>query len=207
MGRRIISILPDKLTYPDTTALWEADLDRIAENDIPLEAFMEKQAEIINSLLAEVKTMKMQVNQDLPICPNCGKPMRLRKGKFGEFWGCTGYPDCKTSAPDKKGKPDFTAKKERRTEKCPCCGKSLRQLKGKFGPFWSCEDHEGCSASFSDHKDKPVVIKCPACDKGYLRRAESKKKKGVYYWYCSDRCSAAPVWDKDGLPDLKGRNA
>ena len=207
MGRRIISILPDKVTYPDTTALWEADLDRIAENDIPLDAFMEKQAEIINSLLAEVKTMKMQVNQDLPICPNCGKPMRLRKGKFGEFWGCAGYPDCKTSAPNKKGKPDFTAKKERRTEKCPCCGKSLRQIKGKFGPFWSCEDHEGCSASFADHKDKPVVIKCPACDKGYLRRAESKKKKGAYYWYCSDRCSAAPVWDKDGLPDLKGRNA
>ena len=118
---------------------------------------MEKQAEIIKALLAEVKTMKMQVNQDLPICSNCGKLMRLRKGKFG--------------------------------------------------PFWSCEDHEGCSASFSDHKDKPVVIKCPACDKGYLRRAESKKKKGAYYWYCSDRCSAAPVWDKGGLPDLKGRNA
>ena len=66
------------------------------------------------------------------------------------------------------------------------------------------EDRERCNASFADHKDKPVVVKCPACDKGYLRRAESKKKKGSYYWYCSDRCGAAPIWDKDGLPDLKG---
>lgn len=28
-------------------------------------------------------------------CPRCGNPLKLRKGKFGEFWGCTGYPDCK----------------------------------------------------------------------------------------------------------------
>ncbi len=29
-------------------------------------------------------------------CPSCQKPMQLRKGKFGPFWGCTGYPGCKT---------------------------------------------------------------------------------------------------------------
>lgn len=28
-------------------------------------------------------------------CPRCGSPLKLRNGKFGEFWGCTGYPDCK----------------------------------------------------------------------------------------------------------------
>lgn len=28
-------------------------------------------------------------------CPRCGNPLKLRNGKFGEFWGCTGYPDCK----------------------------------------------------------------------------------------------------------------
>ena len=204
-GCRVISILPDKITYPDTTALWEADLDRIAENEIPLDTFVGKQVEIINTLLADVKTMKIEVNKDLPVCPNCGKVMRLRKGKYGNFWACTGYPACKTSAPDNKGKPDFAAKKtERLTEKCPCCGKTLRQIKGKFGTFWSCEDRESCNASFADHKDKPVIVKCPACNKGYLRRAESKKKKGSYYWYCSERCGAAPIWDKGGLPDLKG---
>ena len=29
------------------------------------------------------------------ICPDCGKDMKRRRGKTGEFWGCTGYPDCK----------------------------------------------------------------------------------------------------------------
>lgn len=29
-------------------------------------------------------------------CPNCGKPLAIRKGKYGFFLGCTGYPNCRT---------------------------------------------------------------------------------------------------------------
>ena len=32
---------------------------------------------------------------DVPACPDCGKPMRKRKSQTGEFWGCSGYPDCR----------------------------------------------------------------------------------------------------------------
>src|SRR5207237_6725447 len=40
------------------------------------------------------------------MCPNCGKPLALRKGRFGPFLGCTGYPDCKTIVNlDKEGNP------------------------------------------------------------------------------------------------------
>lgn len=39
-------------------------------------------------------------------CPNCGKPMAQRRGRFGPFLGCTGYPECKTLINlDKEGKP------------------------------------------------------------------------------------------------------
>lgn len=31
----------------------------------------------------------------IPLCKRCGKQMKLRNGKYGEFWGCSGYPDCK----------------------------------------------------------------------------------------------------------------
>lgn len=34
---------------------------------------------------------------EIPACPECGKPMRKRKSLKGEFWGCTGYPDCRGS--------------------------------------------------------------------------------------------------------------
>jgi four helix bundle suffix protein len=33
-------------------------------------------------------------DSDVPQCPDCGKPMRKRKSKRGEFWGCSGYPEC-----------------------------------------------------------------------------------------------------------------
>ncbi len=41
---------------------------------------------------------------DAPVCPDCGKPMRLRKAKTGEhagepFWGCSGYPECRGTRP------------------------------------------------------------------------------------------------------------
>lgn len=31
----------------------------------------------------------------MPVCPECGKPLAKKTGKFGEFWGCSGFPECK----------------------------------------------------------------------------------------------------------------
>ncbi len=33
----------------------------------------------------------------IPACPDCGRAMALRESKHGEFYGCTGYPECKTT--------------------------------------------------------------------------------------------------------------
>ena len=37
----------------------------------------------------------MDVRQNVKTCPKCGMMMVKRKGKFGEFWGCKGFPDCR----------------------------------------------------------------------------------------------------------------
>ncbi len=201
-GKQLIAILPDSLTYPDTTAQWEADLDKIVTGEIPFDAFLSNQKDVLNDLLADATAMKLAVNKDAPLCPNCGNIMKRHEGKYGFFWTCTGYPDCKTTAKDKKGKPDFTPKEKTKTAECPVCGKELRQIKGNFGTFWACEDRENCNTRFADYKDAPVIKHCPSCGEGFLQRAESKKKKGSYYWYCSKRCGGKLVWDKDGLPDI-----
>ncbi|EHJ1212961.1 hypothetical protein J9J89_004882, partial [Salmonella enterica] len=50
----------------------------------------------------------LTLQQCRPDCPDCGSPMRLRKGKApgkkraSKFWGCTAYPDCKGTMPFKK---------------------------------------------------------------------------------------------------------
>lgn len=199
---RAIHFLPDEITYPDTTALWEAELEKIAEGKLSLDVFINHQTEIINNLLDAAKNLKITPNESLPLCPKCGKFLKLRKGSKGMFWGCSGYPDCKTTFPDKRGKPDFEALKVSAAE-CPICHSKLHRRKGKFGVFWSCENKESCNAVFSDHKNKPVIVKCPKCNKGYLKKAESKKTPGKFYWFCNEHCGAKSVWDKDGMPNLK----
>jgi four helix bundle suffix protein len=50
-------------------------------------------------------TRRIQAREDklnadpAPVCPRCGKPMRRRKSAKGEFWGCTGFPECKGTRP------------------------------------------------------------------------------------------------------------
>lgn len=205
-----VSILPESLTYPDTTAVWEKELDEIVNQTTDLPAFLEKQEGKIRSILEVAKKAAIPAPKNAAICPNCGKPLRRRKGKNGFFWGCSGYPDCKTTFPDAKGKPDFAAKKKSsaatgKTATCPTCGKQLRQIKGSYGVFWGCEDRN-CKTTFNDYADKPVIVKCPSCGKGYLHRYESKKKKGSYYWSCSAHCKTF-LNDKDGLPDVDGWKA
>ena len=55
-------------------------------------------------------------------CENCGRPMVLKKGRFGTFFACTGYPDCKTTKQigGTQKKPDVPL-----DEKCPQCGNHL----------------------------------------------------------------------------------
>jgi len=42
--------------------------------------------------------------EDAPACPACGKPMKRRNSARGAFWGCTGFPECKGTRPDKEAK-------------------------------------------------------------------------------------------------------
>lgn len=69
---------------------------------------------------------------------------------------------------------------------CPACGQGvLWQHKSEFGTFWSCSRYkDGCKAKFADDKGKPLIITCPTCGKGYLKRVKSKKT-GKIFWSCS----------------------
>ena len=168
-----------------------------------LDAFTKSQLEKLHVFLDAAKKKEIAVNKNVPKCPDCGRPMRRRKGKTGFFWGCSGYPACKKTVPDKNGKPDFSARKggtTGKTAKCPICGKNLRQIHGKFGTFWGCEDRENCNAVFTDYQDKPVILKCPTCGKGYMHRHESKKKKGAFFWSCSDYDCHTFLQDDNGKP-------
>lgn len=113
MARNLIAILPDEIKNPTTTALWEQGLDDIAQNRGDLDSFIEQQIAWLNQILTNasiqpepvLKNSTMNSKQERAPCPQCGKPLRRHQGKSGWFWGCSGYPECKTTLPDVKGKP------------------------------------------------------------------------------------------------------
>ena len=47
---------------------------------------------------ARLKAMFTRKNKPNDVtCDKCGKPMALKKGRFGTFFACTGYPECNTT--------------------------------------------------------------------------------------------------------------
>ncbi|PYS28091.1 MAG: type I DNA topoisomerase, partial [Acidobacteria bacterium] len=81
--------------------------------------------------------------EEIEACELCGKPMQLRRGRFGPFYGCSGYPECKNIRKiSKSGK--LTAPPEPIDEKCPIDGAQLVKRQGRYGEFISCSNYPKC---------------------------------------------------------------
>ena len=86
-------------------------------------------------------------------CPECGSPLVVRKGKFGEFIACSNYPTCK-----------YIQKEEKETHEicdCPKCGHKIIEKKTKKGKiFYGCNNYPKCKYALWD---KPTGELCPNC--------------------------------------------
>ena len=108
----LIDALPDEMTYPDATAIWEDKLYAMSEGDGTLEDFLDGQIKFTIELCNKAKGANIEVAEGLIRCPRCKVGFMIkRNGKYGEFWSCSNYPSCKMSCNDNNGKPDFENKK------------------------------------------------------------------------------------------------
>jgi len=99
-------------------------------------------------------------------CPQCGKPLVLRQGAYGEFVSCSGYPKCK-----------YIKQNLIEGLKCPKCGVGdLAERKARRGNlFWGCTNYPKCDFTSNN---KPVAEKCPDCSSTYL--VEKVLKLGIF---------------------------
>ncbi len=106
-------------------------------------------------------------------CENCGRPMVLKKGRFGQFFACSGYPDCKTTKQigGEQKKVDVPLE-----EKCPNCGNHLVLKSGRFGEFTACSNYPTCKFV----KQKTIGVPCPNCSQGEIVERRSKRGKTFY---------------------------
>ena len=111
----LIDALPDTMTYPDATAVWEDRLHLMAEGEGTPEEFLAGQAAFARELCHAALSAKIAGVEGIP-CPACGRGvMQKRKGRHGDFWGCSAFPQCRMTANDASGKPDFAGRRIPRT--------------------------------------------------------------------------------------------
>ena len=136
------------------------------------------------------------------VCELCGKPMQLKRGRFGPFLGCTGYPECRNIR--KIGKSGVAAPAPvPLDEVCPVDGAQLVKRFGRFGEFISCSNYPKCKYI----KQETVGVSCsrPGC-KGEI--VVKKSKRGKAFYGCSEYPNCNVVyWDKPVLETCPQCNA
>ena len=116
----------------------------------------------------EAKT-ETKVSTELT-CPQCGKPLIQKMSKYGPFWACPGYPDCKYIHQETLKLP------------CPKCGGKLVRRSWRGGRFWGCSGYPKCKfAIFGEVAEKP----CPKCKSPSLLVKKDKSGKETYA--CPDK--------------------
>ena len=90
------------------------------------------------------------------VCEKCGRPMVLRKGRYGNFLACSGYPECKNI----RNLTGTKSETDGNYGKCPKCGKPLKKIVTRKATFYGCTGYPDCSFTSFD----PVAEeKCPEC--------------------------------------------
>ena len=150
----------------------------------------------------EGEKMKIPEEETDEVCDKCGKPMVIKTGRFGKFYACTGFPDCKNTfdAKEKSDKTDdLNVNEEEGSETCDKCSKPMTIKRGRFGKFWACTGYPDCKSTkpLTGHTDGL----CPKCGgKIYAK----KSKKGKTYYSCENfKTCEFWIWDepqKDKCP-------
>ena len=156
-GKALIGALPDSIRTPDRTAVWEATLESIRRGEADPRQFIANLQEEITGFI----NRRPAANDAGPEsgekgihCPKCRAPMVQRDGKFGAFFACTRYPQCKGTRPLEDSAPeDGTSQKP---IPCPHCFSPLVRRKGKKGWFWGCSNFPACRQTLDDNNGTPV---------------------------------------------------
>lgn len=110
------------------------------------------------------------------VCEKCGRPMVLRKGRYGNFIACSGYPECKNIRNIMTVKSDTDGD----YGKCPKCGKPIKKIVTRKATFYGCTGYPDCDfTSFDPIADE----KCPKCG-AYTVVKDQKNGK---YIKCSNK--------------------
>lgn len=138
------------------TANMEDGLDKIADGDLVWYKLIQDFYDEFEPLVEDAfdKMEKKAPKETGEICPECGSPLVIRKGKYGEFTACSNYPNCKYIKQEPKEIKEFID--------CPICeGKIVEKKTRKGKIFYGCNNYPKCNYALWD---KPTGHYCPQCN-------------------------------------------
>ncbi len=138
------------------TAGMEHELDDVEEGRLSwtefLHSFYGDFKETLKKAEAEMDRVQKPVEELEETCPDCGRNLVIRTGRFGRFISCSGFPECsyRRSFLNKTG------------ALCPNCHGDLveRKTKQKKRVFYGCANYPTCNFAIWE---KPVPDLCPKC--------------------------------------------
>jgi len=162
------------------TAQLEESLDKIEEGEADwvktVESFHKQFVKDLKRAGKGMDNFKGGVDTGQP-CPDCGKPLVEKWGRFGKFLACSAYPDCKyTKDLGGREKPAD----EPTEEVCPTCGKPMVIKHGRFGKFIACSGYPECKTT------KPVTLGIACAETGCDGQlVERRSKRGKTFYACT----------------------
>jgi DNA topoisomerase-1 len=154
----------------DFTAKMEKELDEVADGKDTWQKtckdFYAPFAKDLEKKYQEVKKENLITETD-KICPKCGSPIIERFGRFGKFYACSKFPECKHTESIEKQNSNLGIK-------CPKCKEgdivAKRTKRGKV--FYGCNTFPKCDFALWD---KPVNEFCPKCDSILIEKSRKIK--------------------------------
>jgi DNA topoisomerase I len=150
------------------TAQMEESLDHVEEGTEEwkqvLRDFYVDFAPLVEVAMEKLEKVTIQDEVTDVICEKCGRNMVLKYGRFGKFYACPGFPECRNA------KPYFEAI----DAKCPLCGGQIQMKKTKKGRlYYGCENNPECGFM---SWDKPTDQTCPECGSMLYEKVGKKRK-------------------------------
>ena len=138
------------------TANMENGLDKIADGELIWHKLIQEFYDEFEPLVEDAftKMEKKPPKETGETCPECGNPLVIRKGKYGEFTACSNYPKCKYIKQEPKKIKEFID--------CPICEGKIVEKKSRRGKiFYGCNNYPDCNYALWD---KPTGNYCPECN-------------------------------------------
>ncbi len=138
------------------TARMESELDDIAASErdwhTVVDSFYGAFDQDLNKALETAERVEIKNEETGEPCPECGRPLVVKTGRFGKFVACSGYPECRHTE-SFQVKTGIT---------CPECGKGelVQRVSKKKRKFYGCNRYPDCQ--FATNL-KPIDKKCPRC--------------------------------------------